>query len=460
MERIVKPPAVAGAFYPAGREALAAEVVRLLKAARTEIHDPKAVVAPHAGFGYSGAVAATAYRALAAGRGRVRRVVLMGPAHRVPVRGAVLPQAHAFATPIGELAVDRAAMAPLLAMPDVTVDDVPFQREHSLEVHLPFIQAALGPVGLVPMLVGAMPPERVEAVLDAVWGGPETAVVVSSDLSHFHDYETASGFDRACSKAIELLKLEDIADHQACGRVGIKGLIRMARKLDMRATTIDLRNSGDTGGDRDRVVGYGSYAFEHAATARLPEARRRFLLDLAARSIRRGIHKGEPAAVEFAPDAPPTLAAHRATFVTLEQEGRLRGCIGSVIAHAPLARDVAVNAFKSAFADPRFPKLTEPELARCRMSVSILSTPRPIAFRDEAELVAALQPDRDGVILQDQGKRGLFLPHVWSGLPEPAQFVRQLKAKAGLPRDHWSPGLRAWRFGVEKFDGDLVPAGG
>jgi AmmeMemoRadiSam system protein A/AmmeMemoRadiSam system protein B len=387
-------------------------------------------------------------------------VVLMGPAHRVAVRGAVLPRADAFATPIGELAVDRTAMAPLLAMPDVTVDDAPFAREHSLEVHLPFIQAALGRVTIVPMLVGAMPPERVEAVLQAVWGGPETAIVVSSDLSHFHDYDTASGFDRACSKAIELLKPEDIADHQACGRVGIKGLIRMARTLDMRATTIDLRNSGDTEiGTRDRVVGYGSYAFEYAATARLPEERRRFLLDLAARSIRRGIRAGKPIEVAIGDTAPPTLAAHRATFVTLEQEGRLRGCIGSVIAHAPLAQDVAVNAFKAAFSDPRFPKLTEAELARCRMSISILSTPRPIAFASEAELAASLQPDVDGVILQDQGMRGLFLPQVWSGLPEPARFVRQLKAKAGLPPDHWSPGVRAWRFGVEKFEGDLVPVG-
>lgn len=458
MERVVKPPAVAGMFYPAERNALAAEVVRLLNAARTDISDPKAVVAPHAGLVYSGAVAATAYRSLAGGRGRIRRVVLMGPAHRVAVRGVVLPRADAFATPIGELEVDRPAMAPLLAMPDVSVDDAPFQREHSLEVHLPFIQAALGQVTLVPMLVGAMAPERVEAVLEAVWGGPETAVIVSSDLSHYHDYDTATGFDRACSRAIELLKLEDIADHQACGRVGIKGLIRMARKLDMRATTIDLRNSGDTAGAKDQVVGYGSYAFEYAATARLPEAQHRFLIDIAQRSIRRGIRKGEPIEVRIGREAPAALAAHRATFVTLEQDGQLRGCIGSVIAHQPLASDVAVNAFKAAFSDPRFPKLTEAELTRCTLSISILSTPRPIAFRDEAGLVAALQPDRDGVILQDQGKRGLFLPHVWSSLPEPAQFVRHLKAKAGLPRDHWSPGLRAWRFGVEKFDGDLVPA--
>ena len=459
MDRIVKPPSVAGAFYPADRDALGRMVVSLLREARCEIAGPKAVVAPHAGLVYSGAVAATAYRALAARRGQVTRVVLVGPAHRMAVQGIALPRADAFATPLGEIPIDRAAMAPLLALPEVAVDERPFAREHSLEVHLPFIQAALGRVALVPMLAGAVSPERVEAALDAVWGGPETAVIVSSDLSHYHDYDTANGFDRACSRAIELLKIEDIADHQACGRAGIKGLIRVARRLDMRATTIDLRNSGDTAGTRDRVVGYGSYAFEYAATARLPEPRRRVLLDVACRSIRQGIATGRPVEIRLGDRPPPTLAAHRATFVTLEQEGRLRGCIGSVIAHRPLAEDVAINAHKAAFGDPRFPRLTEPELARCRLSVSILSTPRPIAFTDEAGLAAALQPDRDGVILQDQGKRGLFLPQVWSGLPDPAQFVRHLKSKAGLPRDHWSPTLRAWRFGVEKFDGDLVPAG-
>lgn len=458
MDRIVKQPAVAGGFYPADPGVLSDLVGRLLTEARSEVAGPKAIVAPHAGFVYSGAVAATAYRSLAANRQRIRRVVLVGPAHRMAVKGIALPRADAFATPLGEIPVDRAAMAPLLEMPDVAVDERPFAREHSLEVHLPFIQRALGPVTLVPMLAGAVAPERVEAALDAVWGGPETAVIVSSDLSHYHDYDTANGHDRACSKAIELLRLQDIADHQACGRAGIKGLIRVARRLDMRATTLDLRNSGDTAGPKDRVVGYGAYAFEYAATARLPDPRRHLLLEIARKSIRRGIADGKPVEVKFGPAPPRSLAAHRAAFVSLEQAGRLRGCIGSVIAHRPLAEDVAVNAWKAAFGDPRFPKLTEAELAACRLDISILSTPRPIAFASEAELAASLQPDRDGVILQDEGKRGLFLPHVWSGLPDPARFIRQLKVKAGLAPDHWSPTLRAWRFGAERFGGALVPA--
>ncbi|MGE0717041.1 MAG: AmmeMemoRadiSam system protein B [Alphaproteobacteria bacterium] len=458
MARIVHQPVVAGGFYPADPATLTQQVDATLTAARCEIRGAKAIVAPHAGHVYSGAVAATAYAALADNRERIRRVVLVGPSHKVAFKGIALPKADAYATPLGEIPIDWPAMAPLLDMPEVTVDPAPFAREHNIEVHLPFLQRLLGPFTLVPMVAGAVAPERLEAALDAVWGGPETAIVISSDLSHYHDYDTAVGFDRACSKAIELLKIEDIADHQACGRTGIKALIRIARRLDMRATTVDLRNSGDTAGPKDRVVGYGSYTFEYAAEARLADERRRFLLELAERSIRRGMVTGRPVEVTFGATAPCTLAAQRATFVTLEQQGRLRGCIGSVVPHRPLAEDVAINAFKAAFGDPRFPKLTEDELARCSLSIAILSTPRPIAFTTEDELVAALQPDKDGVILQDQGKRGLFLPHVWGSLPDPRQFVRHLKQKAGLPPDHWSPTVRAWRYGTEKFGGDIARA--
>ncbi|MCC7272633.1 MAG: AmmeMemoRadiSam system protein B [Alphaproteobacteria bacterium] len=458
MTRIVHQPVVAGGFYPGDRDALGRQVEEMLTAARCEIAGPKAIVAPHAGYAFSGGVAATAYAALAANRERIRRVVLVGPSHRFGFKGIALPRADAFATPLGEIPVDWPAMTPLLAMPEVVVDERAYAREYNLEVQLPFLQRILGSFAVVPMIAGAVAPDAVQAALAAVWGGPETAIVVSSDLSHFHPYDAAVALDRDCSKAIELLKAEDIADQQACGRTGIKALIGMARRLDMRATTIDLRNSTDTAGIKDRVVGYGSYAFEYAAEARLGEERRRFLLQVGVHSIRRGMATGRPIDIQFDANPPRTLAAHRATFVTLEHEGRLRGCIGSVVPHRPLAEDVAINAFKAAFGDPRFPKLTADELARCNLSIAILSTPRPIAFATEEELVAALQPDRDGVILQDAGKRGLFLPHVWGGLPDPRRFVRHLKAKAGLPQDHWSPTVRAWRFATEKFGVDLARA--
>ena len=451
MTRLVKAPILAGAFYPATADALANQVDAMMASARTEIVRPKGIVAPHAGYMYSGKTAAAAYAALATRRDEIRRVVLVAPSHKLAFKGMAVPRVEAFATSLGEIPVDWPAMAPLLAVPEVAIDDRPFAREHSLEIHLPFLQRVLGPFSLIPIVAGAVTPEQLQVALETVWGGPETAVVISSDLSHFHDYATANGYDRACSKAIELLKAEDIGDHQACGRTGIKALIGIARKLDLRSTTVALCNSGDILDTKDRVVGYGSYTFEQAAAARLSANRHGQLLSFAERSIAYGIRNGKPAEVRLSPDMPGTLAAHRATFVTLLQDGKLRGCIGSVVPHRPLAEDVVINAYKAAFGDPRFPKLTAEELPRCHFAVSILSTPRPIPFRSEEELVDALQPDVDGVILQDGNKRGLFLPQVWEGVPEPKKFVRHLKAKAGLPLDHWSPTVRAWRFGVEKF---------
>jgi len=451
MAEIVHEPAVAGGFYPGDPAALVAAVDTVLRAARPEIRAPKAVIAPHAGYVYSGAVAATAYAGLAARRAEIRRVVLFGPAHRLAFKGVALPRADAFATPLGRIPLDWSAMAGLLNLPGVVVDHRPFAREHSLEVQLPFLQRILGPFALVPVLVGGAEPALVQDIMRRLWGGPETAIVVSSDLSHYHDHATATAYDRDASRAIEALTPDAIKDHQACGRIAIKALLGEARRLDLRATTVDLRNSGDTAGPKDRVVGYGSYAFEYAATARLSESRRRALLDLAERAIRFGIAQGKAPEIRLADDLPASMTALRGTFVTLELDGRLRGCIGSLAPHRPLAEDVAVNAWKAAFGDPRFPGLTREELARCHLSVSVLSTSRPLAFADEAELAARLNPDRDGVILADGNKRGLFLPHVWSSLPDPRRFVRALKQKAGLAPDHWSPTMRAWRFGAEAF---------
>jgi AMMECR1 domain-containing protein len=216
-------------------------------------------------------------------------------------------------------------------------------------VHLPFLQLVLGDFTLVPVIVGGPSPRETNALLQALWGGPETLIVISSDLSHYHNYDGARQRDHSFCRHEETLNLEQIEDEQACGRFPVKGLLTRARALDLRVTTLDIRNSGDTGGR--------------------------------------------------------------------EQRDRLRGCIGSILPHRSLIEDVATNAFKATFGDPRFPKLTQAELAELDLSVSILSHARPIAFDSEAEAVKALQPDVDGVILQANGpdgqtKRGLFLPQV------------------------------------------------
>ena len=233
-----------------------------LAAARAAGGVPKAVIVPHAGYVYSGPVAAAAYALLAPARGVITRVVLLGPAHRVGFSGLALSSADHFATPLGRVPVDRAAVEQLSGLPQVQVLDAAHAHEHSLEVQLPFLQEVLCDFTVVPLVVGDAEPEEVGAVLDRLWGGPETLIVVSSDLSHYHDYETARRLDRATSQAVEALASEAIGHDQACGRNPIIGLLHVARKKGLTARTVDLRNSGDTAGARDRVVGYGAYVFD------------------------------------------------------------------------------------------------------------------------------------------------------------------------------------------------------
>ncbi len=255
-------PAVAGLFYPADTCELRAAIHGFLGAAKRSDTVPKAVIAPHAGYIYSGPVAASAYARLAQARKTIRRVVLLGPSHRIGFYGLAASSADRFTTPLGPIPVDRAALEKVLALPQARMLDQVHELEHSLEVHLPFLQEVLGEFSLVPLVTGDATAQEVADVLELHWGGPETLIVISTDLSHYHDYETARRVDAATSRAIEALHPEDIDYDQACGRVPLLGLLEVARRHGRHIKTIDLRNSGDTAGPRDRVVGYGAYVLE------------------------------------------------------------------------------------------------------------------------------------------------------------------------------------------------------
>ena len=262
----VRPAAVAGSFYPGDPAALAAEVAGYLAGAPRGAGDaraPKAIIAPHAGYVYSGPVAASVYARLAPLHGRIRRVVLAGPAHRVHVHGVAIPSVRAFASPLGEVALDTAALEAIGALPFVETSDRAHALEHSLEVHLPFLQSVLGDFRLVPLVVGDARPDEMAALLEALWGGAETLVVVSSDLSHYLPYEAARARDAGTARAILRLDAR-LAGEDACGAAPVNGLLELARRRGLEAQLVDLRNSGDTAGGRDRVVGYGAFAFrEH-----------------------------------------------------------------------------------------------------------------------------------------------------------------------------------------------------
>ena len=490
----VRPPAVAGSFYPGDAAELANTVQSLIREAMAQGHRagptlPKAIIAPHAGYVYSGPIAASVYARFGSGRNTIKRVILLGPAHRVAVRGLAVPSHSGFATPLGVVPLDRTMIDAIKVLPQVHEFDETHAAEHSLEVHLPFLQHILESFTLVPIVVGDAEPQEVADVLRALWGGPETLIVVSSDLSHYHDYDTARSMDSTTSNAIANLQSDGISDQGACGRMPIRGLLRLAKELGLRASTIDLRNSGDTAGPRDAVVGYGAYVFENGSSANaaatdapaavvappaaaasapqpaapdptaspaaagqetLTENQRKQLLDVAARSISIGLKTGHRPKLDLR-TFHPRFGQPAASFVTLTRDTRLRGCIGSLEAKRPLVADIAWNAYASAFEDRRFKPLASEEFEHLALSISILTAPQPMAFDSEENLLHQLRPGIDGLTIQEGPRRATFLPQVWEQTADPIQFIQHLKTKAGLAADHWSSEFSAWRYQTDSF---------
>jgi len=255
-------PAVAGLFYPADPHSLHAQVAGFLASAvpGEVVTAPKAVVVPHAGYIYSGAVAASAYSELTRRRDVIRRVLILCPTHRVYVRGMAVPASQSFVTPLGAVAVDRDAWLAASALPGVVVDDRPHAEEHAIEVQLPFLQSTLDHFTILPIAVGEADPQQVAAVLEALWGGPETLIVISSDLSHYLPYPLAQRVDQDTTQTILELS-QQFGHNQACGATPIQGLLQATGRHKLRPYLLDLRNSGDTAGDKERVVGYASFAF-------------------------------------------------------------------------------------------------------------------------------------------------------------------------------------------------------
>ncbi|MCW5664998.1 MAG: AmmeMemoRadiSam system protein B [Piscinibacter sp.] len=444
-----RPAAVAGLFYPDDAEALRAEVRAALAGARPapSAAAPKMLLVPHAGYVYSGPIAGSGYALLAPWAERIRRVVLLGPTHRVALRGLAAPTVDAFETPLGRVPLDRAALDTLVALPQVTRSDAPHAREHSLEVQLPFLQAVLDEFTLVPLAVGDAAPEAVAEVLERLWGGDETLIVISSDLSHYLPYDEARAADRATVERI-LAFATDLDPYEACGAHPLAGALRAARAHGLVPRLLDLRNSGDTAGDRERVVGYAALAFEPAAAAthERDDELGQALLARARNTIAAALGRA------VAPEPPhPALARPGATFVTLHVHGELRGCIGTLEACRALEADVRRHARAAAFEDTRFESIRAHELEALQVEVSLLGASEPLPVAGEHEAHARLRPGVDGVTLRWRGRSATFLPQVWEQLPAPRDFLAALKRKAGLPADFWAEDVLLERYAVRKF---------
>ncbi len=445
----VRPAAVAGMFYPANAAELNSNLDDYLSNETTATSSPKAIIAPHAGYIYSGPVAGSVYSNVAQLRDVIKRVVLLGPAHRVYVDGIAIPTATHFATPLGNVELDSATLNKLSNLSFIEYMDIAHSQEHSLEVHIPFLQKVLDDFVLIPLLVGNASAEEVAAVLESLWGDAETLIVVSSDLSHYHQYQDAKDIDADTTRLIEAMDYQHIGPEQACGCMPMRGLLKLAKQKNMQLHTLDLRNSGDTAGPRDRVVGYGAYALYEDGI--LDDKGKECVFTVMKRSIEQGLSNGSP----YKPDISEydqSLTQRYAVFVTLELDNQLRGCIGTTEAQMPLIEAVAHFAHAAAFSDPRFPALTTDEYQKTSISLSILTSPTVLEFDDETHLIAQLRPGIDGLIIEKGRHRATFLPVVWESLPQPTQFISHLKQKAGIRQDETPE--KAWRYTAEYYTQD------
>ena len=454
MNSTIRPAAVAGRFYPADALALKAEVDACLNASASPsagLQPPKLLIVPHAGYVYSGIVAARAFALLAPAAATLRRVVLLGPAHRVHLRGLAAPTVDAFDTPLGRVPLDHAALDALRGLPQVVRADFAHALEHSLEVQLPFLQRVLAPgFTLVPLAVGEVNADAVADVLDRLWGGPETLIVISSDLSHYLPYARAQEVDRRTVERIGACAT-DLLTSEACGARALNGALVVARRRGLQPVLLDLRNSGDTAGDRERVVGYAAFAAAPAPAAHEGEddALGAALLSRARNAI------GQRLGLAAQPEPEhPALAQPGATFVTLtDARGALRGCVGRLEADAVLDTGVRRNAQAAAFADVRFAPLTAAQWPGLRVSVSVLGLQTPLPrLANAAEAARQLRPGQDGIVLSWRRHMATFLPQVWTQLPQPEEFLAALLRKAGLAPDFWSAELRLARYEARYYE--------
>ncbi len=469
IEKKVRPPAAAGAFYPADPTVLSSTVKALLAAApRVAVGPVRIVLAPHAGLEFSGRVAAAAFRQLDPG---FRRAVILAANHDGSswFEGYSVDRATHYAVPGLEVPVAGTARA-LAARPGATDAPPGAHRMHMIEIELPFLAKANGgrPFEIVPVIVGELTLESAGALAGelAALAEPETVFVFSIDLSHYHTYDVAVARDRACLDALVKMDPPAVARCDTDGTQALVTLSDLAGLLRVRPRLVAYQNSGDVNGDLGRVVGYGAIVWERPKSADAPgtaappaprptgltRGEKAALLDLARRSLVRAVKEGRPA------DVPPDLAARfprlgapGAAFVTLREAGALRGCIGSLEAQVPLAQDVAGHALDAALRDLRFAPVQPEELSRIRLSISVLEPPRPEAGAGP-DLLRRLGADKPGVILEYEGRSSTFLPMVWEELPDPARFLAALCQKQGFAPNCWATSPARFRtYGAEEF---------
>ncbi len=422
---------VAGRFYPSSAEELKTLVRSYLDGAPflglPEIHG---LVCPHAGYVYSGPTAGYSYMQLSNG---YDTVILLGPTHYIWFKGASIPDYTHFETPLGLVKVSEKAFElkknPLFV-------DVPeaHMKEHCLEVQLPFLQSVLTDFEIIPVVLGDVNSEEVASAL-LPYIDERTLVVASSDLSHYYPYEQARALDEACTVSVPDIDFEKVMSCEACGLNALKTLMYIAQAKGWQGTLLDYQNSGDTAGEKEQVVGYMAVAFY--GESYLSEEEQTFLLNLARETLEKYLEDGSLPVVDEL-KLTPRLKEKRACFVTLNENGMLRGCIGNLTPEKELYKGVIENAVNAAVKDPRFNPVTYEELSKITLEISVLTLPEKVSYENAEDLLKKIEGK--GVTIHYGLYRATFLPQVWEQLPNPEEFLSHLCSKAGLPSNFWKEG--------------------
>ncbi|MCX6910817.1 MAG: AmmeMemoRadiSam system protein B [Verrucomicrobia bacterium] len=474
---LVREPAVAGLFYPKDPQELSRTIDTLLASVQpaSVSGELKALICPHAGYPYSGLTAAFGYKVLA-GRD-VKTVFLLAGSHYAAFQGVSVCAADIYRTPLGDVKISDksktlAKMPPFMLEPKLSPitqiqrpnwftqsshatplvgDDTPETWEHSGEVEVPFLQKVLKPFELVSTVFGQTDPAAAAQAL-ASQLDDHSLVVVSTDLSHYHPYDQARQLDTRTVTAILAMNPEAVGGEDACGFMPVRTLLHLAKLKGWKPKLLDYRNSGDTSGNKNQgVVGYTAIAFTAPEQESFNKEERKLLLELARRTVKEVVTANRLPVVD-----PKTLPAKfvepKGCFVTLTENGALRGCIGHIMPQMPLYQAVIENAQSAATRDHRFQPVRPDELDKLQVEVSVLTVPQPLAFSSPDDLLAKLQPHRDGVVLQVNGRGATYLPQVWEQIPDKVMFLNTLSEKAGCAPDAWrGSGTAVGIYHVEAF---------
>lgn len=453
-------PVVAGLFYPQDEKILSHDLDTYLTANEDKLPDvsPKLLIVPHAGYQYSAQVAAKAYLSLRPFAAKIKNVILVGPSHYVPVPGAALSGADNFSTPLGKIKINRNINDELLKNKNFNIRDNAHAKEHSLEVQLPFLQKILPDFEIVPIVYGAISPESMAAALEPYLSRTDTIIIFSADLSHYYEYDIAKQLD---SETAELIKNRNasVSEHLSCGATAINTALVLAERYNFMPDMLDLTNSGDIAKQFDRVVGYGAWQFlpdenkeQSNVLSEDMDSLNNFkkvygedLMNVAVETLNRAVFdksKYVPSRKDYA----DPLFNKGAAFVTLNKDGKLRGCMGSVVPTQGIARNIAENAYAAAMEDSRFTPLQPDELAETSVTISLLTGFEPIIYKNEADLLTKLVPGTDGVVIRSGSRQAVFLPSVWKEIPDKQEFLNNLKFKAGMNPSYWSNKIKVYRF--------------